>query len=281
MPFLFVLLIFMAIWMLFLPNSSKGILFFLKPDWTRIGFTATGFQPKLFCELILTALGQAIYSLSLGMGVAFVYGSYLPQNTDIKGSAKWIVILDTLVAFLSGMIVLPAVFAFGLEPTKGANLSFVSLPLVFSQMAGGTFLMFLFFLLLFLAALTSLISIYEASVNLVMDKLSVSRPWATLMTTGASALGAVLVLLSYTKKSELLGDIDLFNWFDKITGSYTMPLMIFVCCLFMGWKVPGVLFANLKRGDKHQSKLFRTYLKWVLRYIAPVVIVILFMATFI
>ena len=267
--------------MIFLPGSEKGIMFFLKPDWSRIGFTSTGFQPGLFCDLILTALGQAIYSLSLGMGVAFVYGSYLTQHTDIKGSAKWIVVLDTLVAFLSGMIVLPAVFSFGLEPGQGPNLSFVSLPLVFSQMAGGTFLMFVFFLLLFLAALTSLISIYEASVNLVMDKLSVSRLRATLLTTGISALGVILVLLSYTQKTEWLGRADLFNWFDHITGSYTMPLMIFVCCLFLGWKVPGALLANLKKGDTHHSKLFRTYLKWVLRYIAPAVIIILFVAAFI
>ena len=137
--------------------------------------------------------------------------------------------------------------------------------------------MFLFFLLLFLAALTSLISIYEASVNLIMDKLSVNRLRATLITTGSSALGVILVLMSFTKKNELLAKADLFSVFDRITGSYTMPLMIFVCCLFLGWKVPDILIARLGHG----SPLFKTYLKWVLRYIAPVVMIILFAAAFI
>ncbi|MDY6407560.1 MAG: sodium-dependent transporter [Pseudomonadota bacterium] len=281
MPFLFVLLLFMVVWMIFLPDSGKGILFFLKPNWERIGFTSLGFRPDLFCDLLLTAFGQAIYSLSLGMGVAFVYGSYLPKNTDIKSSARWIVGLDTLVAFLSGMIVLPAVFAFGLEPGQGPSLSFISLPLIFSKMIGGTFLMFLFFLLLFLAALTSLISIYESSVNLIMDKLSVGRTKATLITTGSSAVGVMLVLASFTKKTELLGRVDLFSLFDRMTGAYTMPLMIFVCCLFMGWKVPKVIIAHLGQGSGHQSKLFKTYLRLVLRYIAPVIMIILFATAFI
>ena len=276
MPVLFVLLLFMVLWMIFLPNSGKGILFFLKPDWSRIGFTHLGFRPDLFCDLLLAAFGQAIYSLSMGMGVAFVYGSYLPQHSDIQSSTRWIVCLDTLVAFLSGMIVLPAVFAFGLEPGQGPSLSFVSLPLIFSKMTAGTFLMFLFFLLLFLAALTSLISIYETSVNLIMDKWHVSRLKATLITTGSSAIGVVLVLASYTKKTALLTKANLFDSFDHITGSYTMPLMIFVCCVFLGWKVPKVLLANL-----HGSKVFKTYLKCVLRYIAPAVIIILFATAFI
>ena len=226
----------------------------------------------------MTALGQAIYSLSLGMGVAFVYGSYLSKGSDIKTSARWIVFLDTLVAFLSGLIVLPAVFAFGLEPGQGPALSFISLPLIFSKMTAGSFLMFLFFVLLFLAALTSLISIYEAAVNLVMDKLSVSRLKATVITTSSSAVGVVLVLLSSTKKIGEIGDKNLFDVFDKITGAYTMPLMIFVCCLFMGWKIIDPLIQNLGQGSGQLSQLFRFYLKWVLRVIAPAVIFVLFLA---
>jgi len=280
MPALFVLLVFMVLWMVFLPGSDKGILFFLEPNWERIGFTATGFRWDLFCDLLMTALGQAIYSLSLGMGVAFVYGSYLSKDSDIKASTRWIVFLDTLVAFLAGLIVLPAVFAFGLEPGQGPALSFVSLPLVFSKMTAGAFLMLLFFLLLFLAALTSLISICEASVNLIMDKMAVSRLKATVMIILADVLGVILVLISSTKKGTWLGDRNLFDLFDKITGSYTMPLMVFVCCLFMGWKIWGPLTRHLGQGSGPQSRLFKFYFKWLLRVIAPAVVVILFLASF-
>ena len=280
MPILFVLLLFMVLWMIFLPGAGEGILFLLKPDFAKIGLTSAGFRPDLFGDLLLTALGQAIYSLSLGMGVAFVYGSYLSKDTDIKTSTRWIVFLDTLVAFLSGLIVLPAVFAFGLEPGQGPALSFISLPLIFSKMTAGIFLMFLFFVLLFLAALTSLISIYEMAVNLIMDKMVMSRLKATIITTCSNAVSVIFVLLSFTKKISLGGDKNLFDLFDKVTGSYTMPLMIFVCCLFMGWKIIVPLTAQLGQGSGPQSKFFKSYLKWVLRLVAPIVMAILFLVAF-
>ena len=139
--------------------------------------------------------------------------------------------------------------------------------------------MFLFFVLLFLAALTSLISIYEATVNLMMDKFSLSRMKATFISTLSSAFGVVLVLLSSTGKNGLLKELDLFNFFDKVTGSYLMPLMVFICCLFMGWKIFDILIINIGQGSGHQSKIFKTYLKWVLRFISPIVVFILFLAT--
>ena len=276
MPFLFMLLLFMVIWMIFLPNSGQGILFFLTPDWSKMGFTSLGFRPDLFCDLVVTALGQAIYSLSLGMGVVFIYGSYLSKSTDIKNSARWIVGLDTMVAFLSGLIVLPAVFSFGLEAGQGPGLSFISLPLIFSKMAAGRFLMLLFFVLLFLSAITSLISIYEGVVSLMMDKLSLSRVKATVLMAVMNILTAVVVLLSSTGLWDIsIGGKNLFDGIDKLTGSFTMALMIFMCCLFMGWKIYPVIIAEIGKGTNGTSKSFQTYLKWVLRLIAPAVIMII------
>lgn len=276
MPILFVLLLFMTVWMIFLPNSGQGILFFLTPDWNKMGFTPLGFRPDLFCDLLVTALGQAIYSLSLGMGVVFIYGSYLSKNTDIKTSARWIVGLDTLVAFLSGLIVLPAVFSFGLEAGQGPGLSFVSLPLIFSKMAAGRFLMLLFFILLFLSALTSLISIYEGIVSLMIDKLSLSRMKATCLMGGINILATIIVLLSFTGVwSFSIAGQNLFDGLDKLTGSFTMAFMIFMCCLFMGWQIYPVIIGELGKGANGTSRLFRTYLKWILRVIAPAVILII------
>ncbi len=208
-----------------------------------------------------------------------MYGSYLPQNAQLKSSAKWIVILDTTVALLAGLIVLPAVFAFGLEPGQGPSLSFVSLPLIFSQMLGGSFLMLLFFVLLFLAALTSLISIYESAVNLMLDKWSVSRGAATLMMAAANMVGMVILLLSFTQVLPVtVGGKDLFDWTDKITGSYTMLLMVFVCCLFMGWKASTVIVRNVGQGAGRQSRFFKRYLRLTLRVTAPLVLTILFLS---
>ena len=278
MPILFFLLIFMVVWMIFLPDSGKGILFFLTPDWTRAGFTANGFQINQFADLLLAAFGQAIYSLSLGMGVAFIYGSYLSTNSNIKTSTRWIVFLDTLVAFLSGLIVLPAVFAFGLEPNQGPALSFISLPLIFSKMTAGIFLMFLFFVLLFLAALTSLISIYEAIVSLMIDKFHYSRLKSTIIMGTLNILFSIIVLFSFTKTIDftIFGQ-DLFTFTDKITGSYTMLIMVFFCCLFMGWKISDLLIQNIGLGSqKHQSRLFKTYFRWTLRLTAPAIMLILF-----
>ncbi|MBQ7413375.1 MAG: sodium-dependent transporter [Alphaproteobacteria bacterium] len=275
MPILFFLLLFLVIWMIFLPGAGRGVAFFLKPDWTRLGFTATGFDASVFFNVLLVVFGQAIYSLSLGMGVVFVYGSYLPQQTDIKSSARWVVGLDTLVAFLSGLIVLPAVFVFDLDPGQGPSLSFVSLPLIFAQMTGGRFLMFIFFVLLFLAALTSLLSICEASINLTMDMLKTTRTKAALCVAAVNGIGVTVILLSFTNIIGLkIGEENLFDFVNRVTGAYMMPLMICVCCLFMGWKVYPVIIGNLGQGSGHQSKTFKTYLKWVLCLLAPAVIVI-------
>lgn len=280
MPVLFMLLLFMVVWMMFLPESGKGLIFFLKPDWSRAGFLPNGFHFSIFADLMLAALGQAIYSLSMGLGVIFTYGSYLTQDSNLKSSAKWIAGLDTLVAFLAGLIILPAVFAFGLEPGQGPSLSFVSLPLIFSKMLGGTFLMLLFFILLFLAALTSLISIYEAAVSLMIDKFSISRIKASFVMAGLNLVGTSLLLASFTKQMPIsIGGQDLFSFLDKLTGSYTMSLMVFVCCLFMGWKVSTVIIRNIGQGSgSKQSKFFKRYLRFTLRVTAPLVLLILLLS---
>ena len=136
MPMLFFILIFMVAWISFTPNTGKGFAYLFYPDWKRLGFTPDGFEWHTFAHLSLLALGQAIYSLSLGLGVCFIYGSYLKADIDIKKSVFWVVLLDTCVAILASLIVVPAVFAFDLESNQGPALSFITLPFVFNQMYG-------------------------------------------------------------------------------------------------------------------------------------------------
>ena len=180
-------------------------------------------------------------------------------------------VLDTCVAILASMIVLPAVFAFDLESGQGPALSFVTLPFVFDKMAGGSFLMMTFFLLLFLGALTSLISIYEPAINLMMEKLAFSRVKATLSVLGINLGLALVVLASFTKKIDF--GKDLFEAFDYVTGTYTMGAMILVYCLFMGWKICPRLLANLH----NNGPVFKAYFRFVLKWLAPMVLILLFL----
>ena len=136
--------------------------------------------------------------------------------------------------------------------------------------------MLLFFVLLFLSAITSLISIYEGVVSLMMDKLSLSRVKATALMGVMNILAAVVVLLSFTGIWDIsIGGQNLFDGIDKLTGSFTMALMIFMCCLFMGWKIYPVIISELGKGGNGTSKAFQIYLKWILRVIAPAVIMII------
>lgn len=275
MPFLFGLLLLMVVWMFFIPGSGKGFLYLFMPHWDQLGFSEQGFQWQKLAHLTLLALGQAIYSLSLGMGVCFIYGSYLKAGTNIKKSALWVVVLDTLVAVLAAMIVLPAVFAFDLEANQGPTLTFVTLPFVFDHMFGGKIFMLAFFVLLFLGALTSLISIYEPAINLAMEKLNFSRKKATLSVLNVNLVFAMIVLASFTKKFEVqIWGKDLFDLFDYISGTYTMGMMILVYCIFMGWKMCPRLLQNLH----HNSNLFKKYFSFTLKWLAPFVLIILFLS---
>ena len=273
MPFLFGLLLLMVGWVFFIPESSKGFLYLLTPHWEQLGFSSQGVNWQQFAHMTLLALGQAIYSLSLGLGVCFVYGSYLRAGSNIKKSALWVVVLDTFVALLASMIVIPAVFAFDLGSNQGPTLSFITLPFVFDQMPGGKIFMLAFFSLLFLGALTSLISIYEPAINLLMEKLKFSRLKATLFSLGVNLVLSLIVLASFCKKIQIqIWNKDLFDLFDYITGTYTMGMMILVYCVFMGWKINN----NLLQSLDNKSTFFKKYFAFTLKWLAPFILVVLF-----
>ncbi len=270
MPILFFLLLFMAGWMLFSPGTKNGFIYLFTPRWEELGFLKHQFNWHQFSHLTLLALGQAIYSLSLGLGTCFIYGSYLKEGSGIKKSAFWIVLLDTCVAILASMIVIPAVFAFDLQSNQGPALSFITLPFVFDKMIGGSFFMVAFFMLLFLGALTSLISIYEPAINLVMEKLHLTRTKSTLTVLGFNLILVLIVLASFTHLLDF--GKNLFDLVDYTTGTYTMGAMILVYCIFMGWRISPRLLRNL-----HNNKfIFKAYFRFVLKWLTPAVLVILF-----
>lgn len=276
MPILFALLIFLLCRILMLPGAMKGVAFFFTPDLSLLGWTDNGFDFKIFADIFLAALGQSVYSLSMGIGVIYIYGSYLSAQTNIPKSAGWIVGLDVFVSLMAGLIVLPAVFAFQMEPASGPTLSFVTLPMIFAQMWGGAFWFFLFCVLLFFAALTSLVSIYEPLVSLVVEKTRLNRLSSSVLIGTVNVIGTAIILASFTGTFNVFDmKSDLFTIIDTLTGTMLMPLMAMVTSLFMGFVISSRLIRSLKISDLKAGHAFKRYIRFTLRFTAPLVMLVL------
>ena len=203
MPVLVLIIIILDIRSVTLEGASEGLNFLFRPDFSKL--TADG---------VLSALGHAFFSLSLGMGTLITYGSYIGNNNNLAKTALQVTIADTLIAILAGIAIFPAVFAFGIEPSSGPGLVFITLPNVFEQMPGGFFFSILFFILLTVAALTSSISILEVVVAYLKEELNIKRKLATILATVMIAFVGVFCSLSMgiMKEHTLFG----LNFFDLL-----------------------------------------------------------------
>lgn len=223
MPLLFLIMLALVVRALTLPGAMEGISFYLKPDFSKV---TTG--------MVLAAMGQAFFSLSLGNGGMLTYGSYLKKEEPLPSSAFQICILDSLVAFLSGLIIFPAVFAFGFQPGAGPGLTFITLPAVFSQMFGGVFWAGLFFLLLVIASLTSSMNMLEvASAHFVDEKI-----WPRKKATWI--IGTFIFLLGIPSAISLSGNLNVFgksflDAVDFLASNLMMPVGGFFLAIFTGW----------------------------------------------
>ena len=228
MPALFVLLLILVGRSVTLDGAEAGLEFFLAPDWSKV----TG-------DTFTSAIGQAFFSLSLGMGALLTYGSYLGNDTKIPGSAGIIVVLDTTVAILAGLMILPAVFAFGFDPQAGPGLTFVTLPAVFAEMPGGQFFGILFFALLAVAALTSSISLLETVVCYFVDERGISRHKVTIYAALVSFALGVPASLSLGVWSDFTvpgTDKSIFDFMDFTASSVLLPLGGLLTAVFVGWR---------------------------------------------
>lgn len=267
MPVLILLTIGIAIFVATIPGAGEGIKYYLLPDFSKFSF-------KTLCA----AMGQLFYSLSIAMGIMVAYGSYVKDDIDMNKSVTNIEIFDTLVAVLSGMMIVPAVYIFSGEEglaTGGAGLMFKTLPKVFDAMPMGNFIGGAFFVLVFLAALTSSISLMEAVVSMFMDKFKLTRIKAVLVIYVIVLALGVPSALGYGIWSHItvLG-MDFLTFFDYISNSVMMPILAIGTCLLAGW------FMNLKDIEDEITKngeefkrcgIFRVMIK----YIAPVFLVII------
>ena len=269
MPGLFLLLILLVIW----AASSSG--YFLK----GISFLFSPKPEDFSGDSVFLAMGQAFFTLSLGMGAIMAYGAYLPKSAGIAGSALTIGVLDTLVALLSGMIIFPIVFANGLEPSAGPGLMFVSLPLAFGNMFAGQIFGALFFLLVSFAAVTSAISISEPAVAWLSEKGKFAR------STSAYTIGLLAWLLglgsafSFNLMSgfTLLPEKSFFDSMDFLSNNVLLPFGGILISLFVGWRLkPEILLDQLPE----MPQVFLGLLIFSLRFIAPGAIFLVFAMSF-
>lgn len=261
MPLLFVLLFVVIGRSVTLPGASKGLAFMFIPDFSAFSLNS-----------VSGALGQVFYSLSLCMGITITYGSYLGEKENIPRSCVSVAGLDTLIAVLAGIAIFPAVFAFGLEPGQGPGLIFGTLPKVFSAIAGGGIFAFLFFVLIFFAAVTSAIALLEVPVSFAIDTLKGSRKKAALGIGCAVFVIGIPSALSFG----LLGQARILNYsvFDfigMITDNILLPAGGLAMCYFVGWKWnPECLVEEIERGGVS----FKVKKLWIIciRYLTPILV---------
>ena len=264
MPALFVILILLIFRSVTLPGAGAGLEFYLKPDFSKL----TG-------EGILAAVGQGFFSLSLGMGIMITYGSYLGSHEHMPSIARTVVLLDTAVAIMAGLVIFPAVFAFGVDAGAGPGLTFVTLPAVFAKMPFGAIFSFAFFALLYIAAITSSISLLEVTVTYGIDELNWSRQKAAVVMGVAIAILGIPSALSVGGHIPQIAGKDFLDAADFITNNVIMPLGGMLTAIFVGWFWTKGAKAEVTNNGSFTFSLYNCWL-FICRFVAPVCIGIIF-----
>ncbi len=272
MPTLFILLLIIVAASCLLPDAGKGIEFLFKPDFS-----------KITSDVFLGAVGQAFYSLSLAMGALCTYASYFTKYTNLTKSATQIAVIDCLVAILAGLMIFPAAFSVGISPDSGPSLIFITLPNVFQQAFSaapfvGYIVSLMFFVLLSLAALTSLMSLHEVATAFFEEEFHTTRKHAAIVvTTTTIVIGAFCSLsLGATDTLTFFGR-SLFSWFDFITGQIFLPIVGFLTCIFIGWFVDHqVVRDEFTNWGELRGRFFHLYI-FLVKYVCPLAILLIFL----
>lgn len=262
MPALGVILLVMVGYGMTTGSFGAAASYLFTPDWS-----------KLNSSVVLAALGHAFFTLSLGMGVMIAYGSYLGQEINLLRAARTVAISDTVIALGAGMAIFPIVFANGLDPAAGPGLVFVTLPLAFGQITGGTILGVLFFALLVFAALTSSISLLEPTVELLEERTPMGRVAATVVAGLAAWALGIAALLSFNAWSEVLifGN-NIFDLLDKLTSKFMLPLCGLGAIVFVAWRLDR---ESVRKDLGLGEGGFRLW-NVVARYVAPIGVLVVF-----
>lgn len=271
MPVLFIIIVILAICSLSLPNSGKGLEFLLKPDFSKVN-----------ADVFLGAMGQAFFSLSLGMGCLTTYASYFGADTRLGKTALSVGLIDSFVAILAGLIIFPAAFSVGIQPDSGPSLIFITLPNVFQQAFGGTpFLAMLFslmfYLLLAVAALTSTISLHEVVTAFLNEQFKMSRKIAAILVTAFCSVTGVLSSLSLGVWEERFFNLSFFDLLDFVTAKIMLPLGGMLIAIFVGWYLKrSISYDELTNEGMLKAPYFPLYM-FILKYVAPIAITLIFL----
>lgn len=265
MPMLFLLLIVLAVCSVSLPGAGAGIEFLLKPDFSKVDG-----------NVLLGAMGQAFFSLSLGMGCLCTYASYFRNDTNLPKTALNVGWIDTMVAILAGFIIFPAAFSVGIQPDAGPSLLFITLPNVFQQAFGNlpwltVILSIMFYVLLALAALTSTISLHEVVTAYLHEEFNLTRGRAAkLVTAGCTFLGVLCSLSLGVGKELTVFGLTLFDLFDFLTAKIMLPLGGFFIAIFTGWYLDKrIVWEEVSNNGTLPKVVYRIWL-FLLKYIAPI-----------
>ena len=272
MPILVVLTIFIAIYGLTIDGAKDGLIYYIKPRLSDFTF-----------KTVIAAMGQLFYSMSLAMGIMITYGSYMKKENNLESSVRQIEIFDTAIAFLAGLTIIPAVFAFSggdkAALGKGPSLMFVTLPKVFDSMPFGSVIGTVFLVLVLFAALTSAISLMETIVSIFSDKLGWSRHKATLIVFICAVAIGVLPCLGFGVLDFIhIGAMTILDIMDFVSNSILMPICALFTCILIGFvvKPKAVIDEATRNGEKFKSRnLFVVVIKWV----SPICLVLILISS--
>lgn len=264
MPLLAVLMLLLIGRSLTLPGAMDGLRFLFQPDFSKISG-----------QVVISALGQSFFSISMGAGCLLVYGSYLPDNTRMMRMSLSVTLLDTLVAIMSGLIIFPACFSYGIAPSAGAGLAFITLPAIFAQMPMGYLWALLFFVLLAVAALTSSISMFEVPIATMAERFQISRRravvYASLIAEALAAVACLSFSADYGAGLTWFGR-TVFDWFDYLTATLLLPIGGIIISLTVGWMVNEKDLRALLHIDSRGKEVLYQIFLWIIRVVAPITI---------
>ena len=270
MPSLFALLVILALNSIINADIRSGLDFLFNPDFSKL-------TPKV----VFLALGQAFFSVAIGVGMLITYGAYVPKNVSLPKAAFTISLVDAAVALLAGIVIFPLVFANGLDPAGGPGLIFITLPTAFGNMPGGHIVGFLFFILLFFAAFTSAIGMLEPVVSWLEEHKSFSRPTMAILAGFCGWVLGIAAALSFNVWSEvkllnfvpLLKGKGIFELLDFFVSNLLIPFNALLIAIFAGWIMSR---KSILEELGLQSEALFAYLRFILRYVAPIVIGLIF-----
>ena len=266
MPMLLVILILLGIRSVTLPGAKEGLSFLFNPDFSKI----TG-------EVLINALGQVFFSLSMGMGVLITYGSYVKKTDNLTTTALSVTLSDTLVAVLAGIVIFPAAFSFGVKPTAGMGLVFNTIPMIFNQMVGGYFFCIIFFVLLAIAALTSTISLLEVVVAYISEELHIKRQWATVIACLITLLMGSFSSLSMMDNTPfVIAGCTIYEGMDFLSSNILLPFGGMLIVLFTSWKIGKAKFFEEVTNEGTLKSPLKKVIFFVIRYLSPIAIAIVF-----